>query len=412
MKNIKPLFLLKIYLFILKSIFYFTRTNFLKIRIDLIHKIIYSKDFVLIKAQDVSGIKILYEEDSTKNENFLPIIYKLCDGGSFINTLPGRKLIEINNCSFYLNSDFIRVSNENVINEKLFKKEYSNLIPIDSDLIELKGKDTYKLSDSKDFVLSSNCYYFNGTFISHWGHFILEHLAKLEFIRYIDKNDIEIDVFLPVDIDSHIKIVIENFFENRQKFKIKYIEKSVKIIAKRLYLPVLNTFIANNSNYFSPLLIQISDSNVNFVTNLLQSYRKKNIKLDKNIFLGYKGDRNLINYNEVSNLFLKNEYMIVYPHELKFNEKIDLFSSAKNIVGIGSSAFTNTIFSSNEIQILMFLPNIRALETGLSKFNKKLNQKSFFFTGKDFNNSNLSTKFELDIEELTQFCYQNNFFNQ
>ena len=70
----------------------------------------------------------------------------------------------------------------------------------------------------------------------------------------------------------------------------------------------------------------------------------------------------------------------------------------------------NTLLCSSNTNILSFLPNNRALDTGMVKMNLKLNHRSFIFTGKDLNSSSSSTCFELDIEELTQFCYQNNFF--
>ena len=86
-----------------------------------------------------------------------------------------------------------------------------------------------------------------------------------------------------------------------------------------------------------------------------------------------------------------------------------MFSSAKKIVGVGSSAFTNTIFSGPEVNILAFVPNNRSLDTGMTKFNKFLNQNSYFFSGIDKDPSSLNTAFEIDLEELKCFCKIYNF---
>jgi capsular polysaccharide biosynthesis protein len=395
------------FLGILNFFYFIKKKDFFKIRIDLLNTYRNKQFFFLKRIHEIKGINVIYEENESINTNILPVIYNLCEGGTLFNTLPGRKILEINHAKFYLNSDFIRLENNEVLNEKLFKKEYKNLIPCDSDIIEINGGNIFTLKDDPDSIYSNSCFYFNGTFLSQWGHFILEHLAKLEMLEYIKLAEME--VFLPLSTDNHIKSIVSDYLFRYPNIKLRYISSSTKVCAKKIYVPINNTFIGNNSDHYSPLYIQISDSTVNFVTRIMQSYRIKNITSEINLFIGYKGKRGLLNYSEVESIFIKNGYFIVYPHELNFIEKVNLFSSAKNIVGIGSSAFTNTIFCAQGINILALVPNNRSLDTGMTKFNVFLNQKCFYFTGKDSNGTSLSTNFEIDLNELIQFSESNNF---
>jgi hypothetical protein len=405
-------FLLKkiplIYSYSVKFLYLFFKYENLNNKIFLINLKLNSKIYNLKKSTDLNNIEIIFEEHSVINENILPKIYNLCEGGVILNKLPGRRVVKVENASYYLGSDFIRFDNNIVLNEKLYRKEYLNLIPSDIDIIKREADHKFKLWETSKVINSEFAFFYNGTFINHWGHFILEHLSKLDLLKYLNKYNF--DIFLPIELDNHIKIIIEDILVNYKNIKIQYINKFTRIFAKTLYIPFNDTFVANNSNHFSPLYTQISDTTVNYVTKIFQSYVNTNNITQKKVFIGYKGKRNLINYKEIESLFISNNYLIVYPHELSLTEKINIFSSAEYIAGIGSSSFMNTLFCLPDTKILAFLPNMRSLDCGFFKMSAKLKHKTFVFSGKDSDGSSISTSYHLDIEELINCCREYNFF--
>jgi hypothetical protein len=406
-KGSKLLIFPLLFFFILKFLNFIFKTNFIKSKIDFLEPYIYFKKFNLKLIDDVYDIETLFFEKPVLNQNHLPKIYNISEGGIIYNSLKGRQLKRLKYGIFYLGSDFIRINESEAINEKFFKKEYLNLNAEDTDLLMIKNGQYY-LSNTTKTIYSKKCFHLNGTFAFTWAHFVFEQLPKLELLNFISKETI--DIFLPENIDKHIKKIINDYVNNFPRVKLFFINRTYKISAEILYVPINNTFIANNSNYFTPLQIQIADSTVNFVSNIFQTYSVKYHNSDLKIFLGYKGTRNLINYDEIEDMFTKNGYQVVYPHELEFENKVKLFSSAQRIAGVGSSAFVNTIFSKKDTKILAFVPNNRSLDTGLEKFHRHLSHESYFFSGKDSDTSSLSTSFTINKDELNTFCYLKNFF--
>ena len=153
LKNIPKSYKLTINVF--NYLFKIKKLNTLKILID---QYLNSTIFNLIKISSIENVDIIFEEPPELNENKLPQIYNLCEGGVILNKLTGRKIINLNNASFYLGSDFIRLSDQSVINEKLFKKECKNLIPMDCDIIEKIGENFKFQTDLSELTIEKQNY--------------------------------------------------------------------------------------------------------------------------------------------------------------------------------------------------------------------------------------------------------------
>ncbi len=66
--------------------------------------------------------------------------------------------------------------------------------------------------------------------------------------------------------------------------------------------------------------------------------------------------RRIINADEVERLMRSNGFEIVYAHELTFVEQVELFSSAKVLVGASGAAFSNMAFMQPGTKAVIFSP--------------------------------------------------------
>jgi hypothetical protein len=73
--------------------------------------------------------------------------------------------------------------------------------------------------------------------------------------------------------------------------------------------------------------------------------------------------RRIINAQQVEALMQKNGFEIIYPHHFSFPEQVELFSSAKIMVGATGAAFSNLVFMQPGTKAVIFSPK------QLAKFN-------------------------------------------
>jgi hypothetical protein len=66
--------------------------------------------------------------------------------------------------------------------------------------------------------------------------------------------------------------------------------------------------------------------------------------------------RKIINSKQVEDLMRENGFEFIYPYEFSFGEQIDLFSSAKIVVGATGAAFSNMVFMQPGTKAVIFSP--------------------------------------------------------
>lgn len=365
--------------------------------------------FQLVPISQLSGFTKIIERNGGVENICLPKIVGLSNGGSISVNMPSDYLCILKNVSFVPYSDFIRDNKGNVSNEKLYRKEYDVLIARDRDIFEIKGQNI-RLFNKKSKVYSNVAFSLLGTISYHWAHFLAQYYPKLMFLENLS-NDEEIDLIILRNTDPHIKFLIEREVVKYKNIKIIEVDEESEIICKKLYHVSLGTLVADDGYLSTPFAILISESTLQFWKDrALELVPKESVQFRK-IYLGRSGGRSLKNNDEVRDFFVNKGFEEVFPHLISIEDKIKIFSEAKYIVGPGSSAFTNNMYSKPGTKILAFMNAFRYLDTYLPEFSNYVGHEFWFMTGKDENIKEMNSSYEISLQEIKRFIEANNFLD-
>jgi hypothetical protein len=365
--------------------------------------------FQLVPISQISGFTKIIEKNGGVENIYLPRIVGLSNGGFLSVNMPSDYLCTLNNVSFVPYSDFIRDVNGKVSNEKLYRKEYDVLIPRDRDIFEIKGQ-SIRLFNKKNKVYSKVAFSLLGTISYHWAHFLAQYYPKLMFLENFPKVE-EIDLIILKNTDLHIKFLIEHEIKKYPNVHILEIDEESEIICKKLYHVSLGTLVADDGYLPTPFAILISKSTLQFwKAKALELVPKESIQFRK-IYLGRSGGRSLKNNDEVREFFVSKGFEEVFPHLLSIGDKIKIFSEAKYIVGPGSSAFANNMYSKPGTKILAFMNSFRYLDTYIPEFSNYVGHDFWFMTGKDENIKEMNSSYEISLQDIKKFMDDNNFLD-
>lgn len=368
-----------------------------------------SSAFKLVPINELSGFTKIIEMSGGVEKIYLPKIVGLSNGGFISVNMPSDYLCLLNNVSFIPYSDFIRDFNGSVSNEKLFRKEYEVLIPRDRDIFEIKEQNI-KLFNKKNKVFSKIAFSLLGTTSSHWAHFLAQYYPKLMFLESLPKGE-EIDLIILKNTDLHIKFLIETEVAKYSNIKIVEVEEESEIVCEKLYHVSLGTLVADDGYLPTPFAILISKSTLLYwKERALELVPKESVQFRK-IYLGRSGGRSLKNNDEVRDFFVSIGFEEVFPHLISIEDKIKTFSEAKYIVGPGSSAFANTMYSKPGTKILAFMNTFRYLDTYLPEFSNYVGHEFWFMTGKDENIKEMNSSYEISLEEIKKFIEATSFLD-
>lgn len=365
--------------------------------------------FQLVPINQLPGFTKIAETQGGIEEMDLPKIVGLSNGGSISVNMPGDYLCKLNNVSFVPRSNFIRDENGHVANEKLLRKEYDVLIPLDSDIIEIKGK-IIRLAKKKNRIHSKIAFNLMGTISFNWAHFLAQYYPKLSFFNNLPKLE-EIDLIIPKNTDPHIKYLIGYELKNYPHIRVLEVDIESEIVCEKLYHVSLGTFLGDSGYFPTPFAVQISNSTIKFWDEKAKELVPKDSKQYRKIFIGRTGGRNLKNYNEVLSFFIDKGFEEIFPHLLNIEDKIKIFGEAKYIVGPSSSGFVNSIYSQSGTKILAFINSWRYLGNYLVRFCNYKKHEFYYMTGKDDNLKDMSSSYEISLNDIKLFLEENNFLD-
>lgn len=365
--------------------------------------------FKLIPIKELSGFSKIMSSAGGVEHIALPRIVGLSNGGSISVNMPDDYLCKLDNISFVPYSDFLRDGFGNVSNEKLLRKEYDVLIPRDTDIIKIEGRHI-KLSSKKTSIHIKIGFSLMGTYSYHWAHFFAQYYPKLNFLNKLPSSE-EVNVIIPEGTDPHIKFLIK--FEINKYRNVQLIEVNVnsEIICEKLYHVSLATLVADEGFFPTPFSILISKSTLQFwKEKALELMPKESIQYRK-IYLERTGGRSLKNNDEIKDFFIDSGFEVVFPHLLSIQNKIKIFSEAKYLVGPGSSAFVNCIYSKPGTKILAFINSFRYLDTYLPEYSNFIGQEFWFMSGKDEDIDQMNSSYTISLDEIGKFIEEHNFFD-
>jgi hypothetical protein len=367
-----------------------------------------SQLFVIVPMEHIPNCQIIYRETVKNEVLYFPKIYELTNGGEISIETKGPRIFRLNNASFVMGSDFIRFAGGSVSNDKLFRKEYEYGLPGDCDLFDLDGNSCRLKKYSKqrkfDTVL-----HISGSFFHQWAHFLVQFYPKLELIPKLPMDRV-IDILIPIEIDPHIKYIIENAIRGYKNIRLTQVSKDEELCCNTIYYPQIDTYLVDIGVINSMFHIQISDSTIRFLRSSTKNLFPKNSKQFRKIYIGRVGSRNIINGTEVAERFRLMGFEEIFPHKLDILEKVKIFSEAKYIVGPGSSGFANAIFCQPKTKILSLTNSSRHDDMYLTKLSKLSDFELIVFTGKQIDSYDNDSAFYIDLSKLNKFIAESNFF--
>lgn len=176
-------------------------------------------------------------------------------------------------------------------------------------------------------------------------HFTMEIMSRLDYVKKIEGLN-EYTILLDESINNYYQLqqMVKIFCENK---KILYIPSGKCAKVNYLIQPSMNTWMPINVK--SRELFKISD-------NLLAKSGIENIRLRVSDFIRPQTKKKIFltrintntvrisNESDVIKWFHEEGFEIVYTENLDYLEQIELFSSAKCIVGSSGAALTNLLY--------------------------------------------------------------------
>lgn len=327
------------------------------------------KRYSIVPINEVAEEIAIFKEE-TEEEFFVHKIYGFIKRGSFITTMPKLPLWRIKNAEVYNGSDFIRIG-DNVVWPKKEWFNFCKLIPKDKiadydegSLIIRKPTHVHKVECGFSLI---------GTNCGIWSHCLSDYFPKLSMLgKAIEIANKEVTVLVPDYQDSQLKQIIYDSIHKHQNAKILVMRDGEAVEVETLFYIERPCRFTDHEDY-----VEIGDSiQPKLISDILKKdlvdYYKSLYKIEddekgRKLFLARKpGYRNIYNYSEVKEYFIKQGFEVIEPHRFSLEEKIKLFSEAKYIVGPYSSGFSNTMFSPPGTKCLILSNYNRAFECWLT----------------------------------------------
>jgi capsular polysaccharide biosynthesis protein len=307
-----------------------------------------------------------------------------------------------------MNSDFIRFNDQSIFCDKITRNESIFNKFGDVDFIKCINN-KISLINYRKTLYFDYVFHMTGCFSKVWTHFLVQFYPKLDYLYLIPKNE-KIAIILPNDIDPHIISLIEYFIQDLNNIKVILVNNDTEVYCKKVMYISIDTWLSDDGLVKSMFHIKISDHTVKFVLkeakkltkNILISNNTTN-KINKKLFIGRKGKRNIDNYSQVLEYFKSLGFVEIFPHLLTIEKKIELFSSAEFITGPASSGFANIIFCTKKPQVLVLINISRHDDMLLTKFAKMMDLNYQTFIGNEKIPGYYDSDYNIDMVELNKY---------
>lgn len=187
-----------------------------------------------------------------------------------------------------------------------------------------------------------------GYLVKHWGHFLIEAVARLWFVIENNLNVGKFIFFVEENSNTQIQGNFREFFELLGIWdKVEIINSPIRY--KKVYVPELaykydNSYSIHYKRIFDEIIKRVKDKN------------KKNKTYDK-IFLSRsqfkKAQEAEAGLELLDNYFQKNDYKVIYPEKMRLSELIFLIQNAKEIATESGTGAHNVLFGYDGQKIIV-----------------------------------------------------------
>lgn len=361
----------------------------------------------VLTSADVSKIKIFEAGDVYVRLNN---VANLIEGGGVFLKHSACYLCEIADAVCFENSDIIQVG-EKVILNKIYNIQKNYEILLDSRFVKKEDDKILMRSHSGgvDAKKISAAFSMLGVHNAHWGHFIIEFIPRLKILKENFKRE-SVVVLLSANLDQHMRqIVAESVGSD---FEVLYLEAGESVQLEKLYHCVDCSYAANHADYIHMSSIIIPMWSRNAIHEIFNKIAEKYVKkIDQNklkLFITRRGARVCKNFKEVEEFFVENDFLVIEPHLLTFEEKINMFNNATHVAGFFGSGMANIVFTENSLKVLALGNYERCLEAFIPQL-AKTNQEIYYMIGDAYGARGIHSNYSISINELSGYINEINF---
>jgi capsular polysaccharide biosynthesis protein len=347
-----------------------------------------SPSIPILQKEDIQFKKLYHIKDETIEEEKMFKRYNLFDSAIVRLYHPAQDILEIESASVFTNSDIVRTKH-GIFWEKKHFENFPAAIPADSNLLFFNDN-TIVLKKNKHLLTRDICFSMLGVWAEHWGHFLLQYLCKLYYMKEAGLFENKITILFPDYQDHQIRQIVSEFISGFPQVNCEYIDADTEVKCNKLIFVPTTSIQTNTVKHLS-----IIDGVIpKCVTDRLKFYLVDPLVAKSNtayirsskIYLvrrGMDNKRTLINYKEIEAYFTSLGFQLVEPHLLSLEEKVSVFSNASIVVGPFGSAFSNLIFCKKKTKVLLFYSFAFIEDTFISGITKNLDLDVLSVMGND-----------------------------
>ncbi len=306
------------------------------------------------------GRQIVTIKDETVEPIYFPPVFELSTGGRIDYINDRLSFREIDDATVYHGSDFV-TTGQSVLWKKFFLSQWQKMIPSDAFMFKREGKKLYINKPRKVFSVDLG-FSMLGVHSHIWTHFLMQHFPKLMCLDAVADGKQTITILHPFYEDAQVSYLFRYFAGLYPKVSFLEIGINQAVFCRKLYYLNNTSQISDHATYIAPsdiivprFVLDLLKNNLNTllerqaaeITPERESYPSK-------IYIGRRGQRGLLNPDEVESFFVSRGFEIIHPERYTLVEKYRLFRHAEIIAGPGSSGFTNMIFCKPGTRILLF----------------------------------------------------------
>lgn len=146
-------------------------------------------------------------------------------------------------------------------------------------------------------------------------------------------------------------------------YEVEYIEKGELVKCKKLHYVSPFWYAFDNTKHYPDVSkdFLVDRSAVQMVREALCYHKEVVDSNARKIYLGRRNGqmRNIINVEQVESMMENLGFEMIFTDIMSIEDQINLFQSAKIVVGAAGAAFSNMIFMQQDANVVMFSPSIK-----------------------------------------------------
>lgn len=306
----------------------------------------------------------------------------------------GESVLSIANATVSDASDIIETSN-GVVWSKSEKNNFCVITPRDKNLLEYDSEKVYLYAYKKTEYISGKVVSLLGVGADLWAHFVVQHLPKLFYAGEKGLLNEEITLLCPNYKDDQLDEIVSNYLRQFPNVCLRKVISETYYKCEFLYYIPILVWLGDYSEYLHPSM-ELFPPRVggllkrNLIDPMILKIRESRRFDDyKKVYLVRRNElyRHVENEQELEDAFVKKGFKLIAPHEYTFEEKVDLFYHAEEIVGPLSGGFINTMFCHTGAKVLPFSQICRTVEGYLPFLQSISGIELLLVTGEDRSSS-------------------------